>query len=83
MKKREAIASIGITNTTAVIITDIDEMGMDESVEYCISVVDEEQAPKSHHAKINYTVKDGEPYFNSIIGRMHLSEAMRVTPFAI
>jgi len=81
MKKREAIASIGITNTTAVIITDIDEAG--ESVTYCVSVVDEEQAPKSHHAKINYTVKDGEPYFNSIIGRMHLSEAMRVTPFAI
>lgn len=81
MKKREAIASIGITNTTAVIITDIDEAG--ESVTYCVSVVDEKQAPKSHHAKINYTVKDGEPYFNSIIGRMHLSEAMRVTPFAI
>lgn len=81
MKKREAIASIGITNTTAVIITDIDEAG--ESVTYCVSVVDEEQAPKSHHAKINYTVKDGEPYFNSIIGRMHLSEAMRVTPFTI
>ena len=81
MKKREAIASIGITNTTAVIITDIDETG--ESVTYCVSVVDEKQAPKSHHAKINYTVKDGEPYFNSIIGRMHLSEAMRVTPFEI
>lgn len=81
MKKREAIASIGITNTTAVIITDIDEAG--ESVTYCVSVVDEKQAPKSHHAKINYTVKDGEPYFNSILGRMHLSEAMRVTPFAI
>ena len=81
MKKREAIASIGITNTTAVIITDIDETG--ESVTYCVSVVDEEKAPKSHHAKINYTVKDDEPYFNSIIGRMHLSEAMRVTPFAI
>ena len=81
MKKREAIASIGITNTTALIITDLDEAG--ESVTYCVSVVDEKQAPKSHHAKINYTVKDGEPYFNSIIGRMHLSEAMRVTPFAI
>ena len=81
MKKREAIASIGITNTTAVIITDIDETG--ENVTYCVSVVDEEQAPKSHHAKINYTVKDGDPYFNSIIGRMHLSEAMRVTPFEI
>ena len=81
MKKREAIASIGITNTTAVIITDIDETG--ESVTYCVSVVDEKQAPKNHHAKINYTIKDGEPYFNSIIGRMHLSEAMRVTPFAI
>jgi len=81
MKKREAIASIGITNTTAVIITDIDEAG--ESVNYCVSVVDEEKAPKNHHAKINYTIKDGEPYFNSIIGRMHLSEAMRVTPFAI
>ena len=81
MKKREAIASIGITNTTALIITDLDEAG--ESVTYCVSVVDEEQAPKSHHAKINYTIKDGEPYFNSILGRMHLSQAMRVTPFAI
>ena len=81
MKKREAIASIGITNTTAVIITDLDETG--ESVTYCVSVADEKQAPKNHHAKINYTIKDGEPYFNSIIGRVHLSEAMRVTPFAI
>lgn len=81
MKKREAIASIWITSTTAVIITELDEAG--ESVTYCISVVDEEQAPKSHHAKIYYTRKDNEPYFNSIIGRMHLSEAMRVTPFEI
>ena len=81
MKKREAIASIGITNTTAVIITDIDETG--ESVTYCIGVSDTEQTPKSHHAKINYTIKNGEPYFNSILGRMHLSQAMRITPFEI
>jgi len=81
MKKREAIASIGITNTTAVIITDIDETG--ESVTYCVSVVDKEQAPKSHHAKISYTRKDSGSYFNSILGRMHLSQAMRITPFEI
>jgi len=81
MKKREAIASIGITNTTALIITDIDEAG--ESVTYCVSVVDDEKVPKSHHAKINYTVKNNDPYFNSILGRMYLSQAMRVTPFGI
>lgn len=81
MTKREAIASIAITNTTAVIITDIDEAG--ESVTYCVSVLDKAQAPKSHHAKISYTLRDNEPYFNSILGRMHLSQAMRVTPFEI
>jgi len=81
MTKREAFASISITNTTAVIITDIDEAG--ETVTYCVSVLDEAQAPKSHHAKISYTLRDSEPYFNSILGRMHLSQAMRVTPFEI
>jgi len=81
MEKREAFASIALTNTTAVLITDLDEAG--EYVTYCVSVLDEEKAPKSHHAKINYTIKDNEPYFNSILGRMHLSQAMRVTPFEI
>lgn len=76
MKKREAIASIGITNTTALLILDIDEM--DGSLTYYISVVDDEKIPKSHHAKINYTVKNNDAYFNSILGRMHLSQAMRV-----
>lgn len=81
MTKREALASIAITNTTALLITDMDEAG--ETVTYCVSVLDEEEAPKSHHAKINYTIKDSDPYLNSIIGRMHLSQAMRVTPFEI
>lgn len=81
MKKREAIASIGITNTTALLITDLDEAG--ENVTYCVSVLDEAQVPKSHHAKISYTIKDNDPYFTSILGRMHLSQAMRVTPFEI
>jgi hypothetical protein len=81
MEKREALASISITNTTALLITDIDEMS--ENATYCISVLDDEKAPKSHHAKINYTIRDGEPYFNSILGRMHLSQAMRITPFEI
>ena len=81
MEKREALASISITNTTALLITDIDDAG--ENVTYCISVLDDEKAPKSHHAKINYTRKDGEPYFNSILGRMHLSQAMKITPFEI
>lgn len=49
MEKREELASIYITNTTAVIITDIN--AMTESVTYYVSVVDEEQAPKKHHAK--------------------------------
>jgi len=76
MKERKELASIYITNTTAVIITDID--AMTESVTYYVSVVDEEKAPKKHHAKIYYTVKNNEPYFNSILGRMHLLQAMRV-----
>ena len=76
MKKQQALASISITNTTAVIITDIDAMS--ESVTYYVSIMDEEQAPKMHHAKIGYTLKNGSPYFNSILGRMHLSQAMRV-----
>lgn len=81
MEKREALASISITNTTALLITDIDEMS--ENVTYCISILDDEKAPKSHHAKINYTIRDSEPYFNSILGRMHLSQAMKITPFEI
>ena len=81
MKKREAFASIAITNTTALLITDVDDAG--ENVTYCVSVLDEEKAPKSHHAKINYTLRDNEPYFESIVGRMHLSQAMRITPFEI
>mgnify|MGYP004695324873 CR=1 FL=1 len=81
MEKREAFASIPITNTTVLLITDLDEAG--ENVTYCVSVMDEEKAPKSHHAKIYYTIKDNEPYFNSIIGRMHLSEAMKITPVEI
>ena len=81
MKKREAFASIAITNTTALLITDVDDAG--ENVTYCVSVLDEEKAPKSHHAKINYTIRDNEPYFESIVGRMHLSQAMRITPFEI
>ena len=76
MKERKALASIYITNTTAVIITDIN--ATNEMVTYYVSVVDEEQAPKMHHAKIGYTRKNGSPYFNSIMGRMHLSQAMRV-----
>lgn len=76
MEKRQELASISITNTTAVIITDIN--AMTENVTYYVSVVDEEQAPKKHHAKIYYTRKNNEPYFNSILGRMHLSQAMRV-----
>lgn len=76
MKERKELASIYITNTTAVIITDID--AMTETVTYYVSVVDGEQAPKKHHAKIYYTVKNNEPYFNSILGRMHLLQAMRV-----
>lgn len=79
MEKREELASIYITNTTAVIITDIN--AMTESVTYYVSVVDEEKAPKMHHAKIYYTVKNNEPYFNSILGRMHLMQATRVPTF--
>ena len=81
MEKREAFASIAITNTTALLITDLDETG--ERVTYCVSALGEEKAPKSHHAKINYTIRDNEPYFNSILGRMHLSQAMKITPFEI
>ena len=55
MEKHEDLASISITNTTAVIITDIDAMS--EIVTYYVSVVDEEQTPKRHHAKIYYTRK--------------------------
>lgn len=79
MTKHEELASISITNTTAVIITDID--AMDEIVTYYVSVVDDEQTPKRHHAKLYYTRKNNEPYFNSALGRMHLLQAMRVPTF--
>ena len=81
MNKQKALASISITNTSALLITDIDEAG--ETVTYYVSVLDDDKAPKIHHAKINYTIKDNDPYFNSILGRMHLSQAMRITPFEI
>lgn len=79
MKERKALASIYITNTTAVIITDIN--ATNEIVTYYVSVVDDEQTPKRHHAKLYYTRKNNEPYFNSVLGRMHLLQAMRVPTF--
>ena len=54
---------------------------MDEIVTYYVSVVDDEQTPKRHHAKLYYTRKNNEPYFNSVLGRMHLLQAMRVPTF--
>lgn len=83
MKKRKAIATIGITNTTALLITDIDQIGIDERVQYCISTLDEDEAPRTRYGKIHYNHSNGEPYFNSILGRMYLSQAIRITPFEI
>ncbi|AVH85586.1 hypothetical protein [Lactobacillus phage Maenad] len=83
MNERKAIATIGITNTTALLIIDIDQIGIDERVKYCVSTLDEDEAPRNRYGKIHYNHSTGEPYFNSILGRMYLSQAVKVTPFAI
>lgn len=80
MKKLEAteltpIGVFGLSNTAAIVVSNIDEYG--ETVEYYIATVGYADTVKVHKAKIYYRVSDAEPYFNSIVGRMLLSDFIR------
>lgn len=75
MKKIEApqpVSVLGLSNTSAIVISDIDDNG--ESVSYYILSVGTDYMVKVHKAKIYYRVSDAEPYFNSVVGRMLLSD---------
>lgn len=81
MKKVKATALttvgvFGLSNTAAVVISDIDES--DETVSYYLSTVGTDYMVKVHKAKIYYRVSDNEPYFNSIFGRMLLSNFINI-----
>lgn len=77
MKKLKAteltpIGVFGLSNTAAVVISDVDDFG--ETVSYYVDTVGADDIVEVHKAKIYYRVKDNEPYFNSILGRMLLSD---------
>lgn len=80
MKKLKAteltsVGVFGLSNTSAVVISGIDESV--ETVSYYLSTVDDDDMVKVHKAKIYYRVSDDEAYFNSIVGRMLLSDFIK------
>lgn len=80
MKKLKAteltpVGVFGLSNTAAVVLSDIDEYG--ETVKYYIATVGYGDMVEVHKAKIYYRVKDGAPYFNSVVGRMLLDNFMK------
>lgn len=75
MKKLEElkpIASMGLSNTAAVVICEID--AAEETLEYYVTTG--EDPVKVHRARVYYR-RDGAPYFNSVVGRMLLDNFMR------
>lgn len=66
---------LSLSNTAAVVISNVDDNS--ETVKYYISTVGEDYMVKVHTAKIYYRVRDNEPYFNSVVGRMILSDFIR------
>lgn len=78
MKKVEApqpLCVMALSNTAAVVVSDIDDNG--ETVSYYITSVGTDYMVKVHKAKIYYRVSDNEPYFNSVVGRMLLSDFIK------
>ena len=76
MKKLEElkpVAVMGLSNTAAVVISEIDDAG--EAVRYYVTTGATDMV-KVHHARVYYR-RDGAPYFRSVIGRMLLDNFMR------
>lgn len=69
------VGVLSLSNTAAVVVCDVDENG--EIVSYYITSVGNADMVKVHKAKIYYRVRDNEPYFNSIVGRMLLSDFIK------
>ena len=77
MKKIQApqpIASLILSNTAAVFISEIDDQG--ENVKYYLSTANNDIMVKLHTAKIHYNM-DGSTYFNTVVGRMRLDNFMK------
>ena len=68
IKAPQPIATMPLCNTSAIVISDVDNYG--ETVKYYISSVSNNDMVEVHRAKIYYRVRDGVPYFNSVMGRM-------------
>lgn len=78
MKKIKAPQPVGIkglSNICAVVVCDVNDS--DETVSYYISSVEDNDMVKVHKAKIYYRVIDNEAYFNSVVGRMLLSDFIK------
>ena len=68
IKAPQPIAIMSLCNTASIVIYDIDDYG--ETVNYYLSTVGDNDMVEVHKAKIYYHVRDNEPYFNSVYGRM-------------
>ena len=66
------IAVMGLSNTAAVVISELDDAG--ETVRYYVTTGAADMV-KVHRAKIYYR-RDGAPYFRSVVGRMLLDNFM-------
>lgn len=67
IKAPQPIATMPLSNTSVIVIYDIDDYG--ETVSYYLAAANDDMV-KVHKAKIYYHVRDNTPYFNSICGRM-------------
>jgi len=75
IKAPQPVAVMSLCNSTAVVISDVDDYG--ETVSYYVSSVGDNDMVEVHKAKIYYHVKDNTTYFNSIIGRMLLDNFIK------
>ena len=75
IKSPEPVGVKGLSNTCAVVVCEVDDNI--ETVSYYVSSVGDDDMVKVHKAKIYYRVSDSEPYFNSVVGRMILSDFIK------
>jgi len=68
IKAPQPVAVMSLCNSTAVVISDVDDYG--ETVKYYISIVGNDNMVEVHKAKIYYHVGNNAPYFNSVYGHM-------------
>lgn len=74
IKAPQPIAVMPLCNSTAVVISDVDDYG--ETVKYYLAT-DNNDMVKVHKAKIYYHIRDNAPYFNSICGRMMIDNFIK------